>query len=211
MINSGVQVRLIAESPLAAGTTAVQDNVQSDAILVTLFATSVTGTLDVAVYATTDDAPTGEEALLFSFPQLSAATTNLLLRRSTITTTRFRIKVTYSAACTYELHVRAVNAGTSDVRLLGATAATAYSKLVGLAVATLIPAPLTDRSGLVLKNYSLVNTIYIGYTAAEATLAGGGWPMAPGEQLGLDITAGVTVWASATGAATDVRIMEAGG
>jgi hypothetical protein len=187
----------------------VRDSIQSDAILVTLYATSVSGTLDVDVYATTDD--TGEEALLFSFPQLTAATTNLLLRRSSVIPARFRIVATYSAACTYEVHVRAVNAGTSDVRIIGASNATAYSVTIGPAVSVLIPAPVLDRRGLVLKNYSLTNTMFIGFTAAEATLAGGGWPMAPQEQLGVDVEAGVAIYASATGADTDVRIIEAGG
>lgn len=203
-----MQERIFNESPLASGSIERQVSLETDAVLVTLFATTVAGTLNVSVYATTAD--DGRESLLFSFPQLNAATTNLLLRRSSVTTKRVRIVVSYSDACTYEIYARAVFAGTSDTRILGASGFEVDKQIVNTTNITLIPSTLVDRSGLLVKNWSNTQTIFIAESSAKLT-AGKGYPLAPKDALALDVSAGVTVWAVSDIAGADVRIAQSGG
>ena len=206
LLHPGVQLRLLSESPVTSGTKSASLNIQSDAVLVTLFASSVSGTLDVQVYASTGDG----EALLFEFPQLSAATTNLLLRRSSITTASVRVVAVYSAACTYSITVRAVSAGSSDTRILGASDMEVSQVTVGTSTMLLIPSALTDRSGLLIKNWSNTQTVYIGETAAKAVV-GVGYPLGPKDAVAMDVSAGVEVYIVSDAPAADIRIIQAGG
>jgi hypothetical protein len=207
LLHPGVQYRLLNEQPVTAGSVSRDINLQSDAILVTLFATSVTGTLDLDVYATAED---GQEALLFSFPQLSAATTNLLLRRSSVATSRIRIAVSYSDACVYNVHVRAVNSGSSDTRILGSESFEVSQITIGTTPVVLIPSALNDRSGLVIKNWSSTQTLYIAETSGKAS-ASVGYPLAPKDALAMDVAAGVTIYAVSDAPGADVRLAQVGG
>lgn len=209
LLHPGTQDRVLFDSPTASGSKQVDISVQSDAVMVTLFATSVTGTLDVEVFAITNETNSGEEALLFSFPQLSAATTNLLLRRSSITTSAVRIRVTYSNGCSYSIHARAVGSASSDTRILGASNLEVSQVTVGTGAVILIPAALVDRSGLVIKNWSATQTIYIAESQVKAT-SSTGWPLAPKDGLAVDVSAGVEVWAVSDAVGADVRLAEVG-
>lgn len=211
LLHPGVQTRILNESPAVAGTTSRELNLQSDAVLVSVFASSVTGTLDVSVYAITgDDQTGGEQALLFSFPQLSAATANLLLRRSAITLSRVRIVVQYSGACSYSINVRAVGSGSSDTRILGAANLVTTKATVGTSASLLIPSALEDRAGLLIKNWSTTQTVYVAETLVKATLSDG-YPLAPRDAVAMDISAGVEIYAISDAPAADVRIVESGG
>jgi hypothetical protein len=211
LLHPGVQFRVLNESPSTSGSKSASINIQSDAVLVTLFASSVVGTLDLRVWAhTQDNPPSGEEALLFEFPQLSAATTNLLLRRSSISTASIRIEAIYSDACAYSVHVRAVSSGSSDTRILGASELEVSQQTVNTGAILLIPSSLVDRSGLVIKNWSNTQTVYIGETLAKAAI-GIGYPLGPKDALALDVNAGVEVYAIADAAGADLRIAQAGG
>lgn len=195
----------MAESPAQAGTTTTDFVIQSDAVLVTLYATAVSGTLDVSVLTVVD----GEEALLFVFPQLTGATPNVLLRRSSISPENIRIRTTYSAACIYEVQARAVNSGSSDVKILGAESFRVSQISIGTSAQILIPSQLTDRSGLVVKNWSPTQTVYLAESSGSATTSIG-YPLAPKDALALDITAGAEIWAVADAVGADVRLAEAG-
>lgn len=207
LLHPGVQYLVLNESPTVSGTTSREVNIQSDAILVTLFAQSVTGTLDVNVYATTDG---GEQALLFSFPQLSAATSNLLLRRSSVATARIKVEVIYSQACSYRIHARAVSSGSGDTRILGSETLEVSQLPVGTTPIVLIPSALEDRRGLIIKNWSSTQTVYIAETQAKAT-SSVGWPLLPKDSLAMDVAAGVTIWIVSDAPGADIRIAESGG
>jgi hypothetical protein len=106
IIHSGTQERLIYEATSGAGSTSREGSVMSDSLLATLWVNSITsGTLDVSVYTLTD---TGKELLLFSFPTQAAPSTNLLLKMDGTGLQRFRVQVTYTGVCSYEVYIRAV-------------------------------------------------------------------------------------------------------
>lgn len=208
MIHPGTQERIIAETTVGAGTTSRDSNIQSDSLLATLWVDSVTsGDLTINVYTLTE---LGKELLLFSFPTVSAPSTALLLKKSGVSMARFRVEAVYSGVCTYEVYIRAIEGvGESSVRILGGTGFRVTQVDVPAIATELLPAALTDRTGVIIKNWSLSGNLYIAETSLKATVADG-YPVAPRDNVTLDVAAGVAVWAIADSGTIDVRLGEAG-
>lgn len=205
-MNLGVQLDILTETTLGPGVSYRDFIVQSDAVLATLSVDAVVGTLDVSVYGFVAD----EEVLVFSFPTISAPV-DLILKRSGPTVSNLRVRTTYTdPGTTYKVQCRAINSGSSDVKILGASGFSVSQQTVGTVPFLLIPSALVDRSGLVLKNWSGTQTVYIAESMAKATSAVG-YPLAPKDALAVDITAGAEVWAVSDAAGADIRIGEAGG
>lgn len=202
---------MLADAPAGAGTAAAYVSIQSDTVLVEAFATSVAGTLDIDVYGLTRQADGTEHlALLFSFPQLSSPTPELLLRRAAASPEQVKIVATYSAGCAYEVYVRAISSGAGDVRILGQSGFRVSQVDVSTMPVLLIAASLSDRSGLVLKNWATSGNLYVGDSASSASV-GEGFPLAARDALAIELAAGVEVWGVADSGTIDVRIGEAGG
>lgn len=208
MIHNGTQERLIQEVTLGAGTTSKEGVIQTDSLLATLWVNSVTsGTLSVSVYTLTDN---GKDVLLFSFPVISAATTDLLLKKSGISMARFRIEATYTGICDYEIYVRAVEgAGESSTRILGSSNWRTDQATVTTVAAILIPSALTDRNGVLIKNWGTTNTVFIAESLVAAT-TGNAYPLGPRDAVAMDIAAGAEVYALTDAGSSDVRIVESG-
>lgn len=209
LINVGTQERMLLESPTEAGSKSVEGSIRSDSLVATLWVDSVTaGTLSITFYTLTD---TGKETELFHFPDVTAGTTNLLLKKSGISLQRFRIQANYSGACTYEVYVRAVEgAGESSTRILGSSDWRVSQLNISTTPVILIAASLEDRNGVLVKNWDNTGTLYIGESLAKADPTVG-YPLAPKDALALDIAAGAAVYAVGTQAVVDVRVAEAGG
>lgn len=208
MIHPGTQELLIKQTTTQAGVTSKEGVIQSDSLLCTLWVDSISsGTLDVSVYTMTDN---GKEVLLFSFPQLAATTTNLLLKKSGISMARFRVVATYTGGVQYEIYVRAIEgAGESSVRILGSATLETSQIDVGTGTTVLIPSSLQDRAGVTLLNYGGAGTLFISEDASK--LPGEAWPVPPGQGWSLDIAAGVTLYAISSSGSLDVRIAQSGG
>jgi hypothetical protein len=106
--------------------------------------------------------------------------------------------------------VRAVNSGTSDTKILGSDNMRVTQTTVGVTPIVLIASSLLDRTGLVIKNWSVTQTLYIGESAAKADAAIG-YPLAPRDAIAMDVSAGSQVWAVSDAAGADARVIEAGG
>lgn len=199
---------MIAEVTTGAGSTDRQSSVQTDSLLASLWVNSVTsGTLSVSVYTLTDN---GKEVLLFSFPVLSAPTANLLLKKSGVSMSRFRVVATYTGICDYEVYVRAVTgAGESSTRLLGSSNWQVSQTTATTSPAVLIASSLTDRNGVLIKNWNTTGVLYIGESLAKADPAIG-YPLGAKDALAMDIAAGTEVYAVADTGTIDVRIAESG-
>lgn len=207
VMNLGVQMDILTEVTTSMGSSQRDFVIQSDAVLATLSVSAIpSGTLDVSVYGFVAD----EEVLVFSFPTISAPV-DLVLKRSGPTVSNLRVRATYTdPGVTYKVQCRAINSGSSDVKILGAAGFTVSQITVGTAPLLLIPSALTDRAGLVLKNWSDSQTVYVAESAAKATSAVG-YPLAARDALAVDLTAGAEVWAVSDAAGADMRIGEAGG
>lgn len=207
LLKTGLQEVVLRSSPVAAGVLTKDISVQSDAALFLLWVNSVTGLIQVDVYGILSD---DQEVLVTSFPQVSVPTTEVLQKRTGTVPTRLRIKVTHTGACDLELSVRAVSTGSSDTRILGGASLKMSKKTVNGTPSLLVPASLVDRTALAIKNWSSSGIIYVAETVAKAN-ANDGWPIGPKDALGLDIQAGVELYAVAVDGPCDIRIIESGG
>lgn len=208
LIRTGTQERLITETTVGAGVTTQQGSITSDSLLATLWVNSITsGTLDISIYTLTDN---GKQVLLFSFPTITSGSTDLLLKKSGISLQRFSVVVTYTGICSYEMYVRAIEgAGESSTQIVGAANLVVSQTVVGTSATILIPSSLTDRAGLVVRNWSGTGTLYVGESLVKADPSIG-YPIAPKEQLGLDVAAGAVIYAISDSGNLDIRIAEAG-
>lgn len=195
----------VSGTATAAGSQSVEIGVDADTVIVSLFVSSVSGDLDITV-----DTVGGQGTVqVISFPTVSAPTANLLIRKAAAIMDRIRVNATYSDAVDFEVRVRGVGTGEASVRILGSNEAVAKQSDIST-VDVLVGAALTDRSGLIVKNNNATGILFVGFTAAEAT-TGNGYPIGPGESLGMDIAAGQEVYGVASSGTIDVRILEAGG
>ncbi len=208
MIHPGTQEKIISETTSGAGSTERESSIQSDSLVATLWVDSVTsGSLSVSVYTETEE---GKSLLLFTFPTISAPTTELVLKKSGVSMSRFRIVATYTGICQYEVYVRAINGiGESNVRILGGNGFRVSKQSVGTSAVQLVPASLTDRTGIIIKNWSLAGNLYLAETSVKAT-SNDGYPVAPRDNVTLDVAAGVEVWAISDSGTLDIRLGEAG-
>lgn len=201
----GKERLVIDETATTSGSKTVELGVDADTVIVSIFVTSVSGDLDVSVGTKGGEG----EVEVISFPTVSSPTADLLIRKAAAIMDRLVITATYTDAVDYEVRVRGVGTGESSVRILGANEATASQTDIS-GVDVLVPAALSDRAGLIVKNNNSTGILYVGFTASEAT-SGNGYPIGPGESLGMDVAAGQEVYAVASTGTIDVRLLEAGG
>lgn len=202
----GKTLRVAKEAPTVAGTQSWTFTTDADAGLFSLYVTSVSGNLDVSVYTQIEE---GKDLLVITFPTISAPTTNLLLKKAAQLIGQFKVVATWDAACDFEIYARGISSAEASVKILGATDAEASQITITTTPTILIPAAITDRSGLILKNHG-TDTLWLGFSDAEATPAIG-YPIEAGESLGMDISSGVVVYGAANSGTLDIRILQAGG
>lgn len=207
MLKQGLQEVLLKEKPTSSGSSVKDFSIQSDAVLVAVWVPSTAGTIQIDVYSILDDG--SKESKLITFSPITAPTTTMVQRRSAATTTRLRLRVTYTDSCEFEISARAIGTGSGDTRILGASTLQMLQKNVSTPHVVLIPASAKDRSAIAIKNNSTSGTIYIGETIAKANIAKG-WPIGPKDALGLDVQAGVELYAISDGPVCDIRIIESG-
>jgi hypothetical protein len=209
-LTRGKTITVLSESPTAAGAEARQFSLDADNILVSLFATAVTGTLDVKVETLTTDDPTDKAIEVITFPSVTAATSNLLIKKTAAVMSRIRITATYTGSATYEVRARGIGTGETSVKILGPAEGSASQIDVPASATLILPAATNDRNGIVIKNFETAGTkiLYLGYTAVEATTAVG-FPLEGKESLGIDLAAGTEIYAIADSGTIDVRLLEA--
>lgn len=198
---------VVKASRTSAGVITQDLSIQSDAALFFLWINSTGGNLTVEVFALTGD---GKQVSLLTFPTTNQPTTELIQKRTGTTSTRLRVVVTHTADCDIELSARAVSTGSSDTRILGGATLKVSQHTVNSVVSLLVPASLVDRAAIAIKNWSTSGTIYVAETQAKAN-QGQGWPIGPKDALGLDVQAGVELYARAVDGPCDIRIIESGG
>jgi hypothetical protein len=203
----GKTTPLVRQETAADGVWEATLTIDSDSVLLSLFVSSLaSGNLDVVAYTF---AEAGKEAEIITFPTIVAPTSELLLRKAAATLSNIRVVVTATGLATFDLRAKAISAGESSVKIVGAADLITDQLTVGNTPTSLIATSLTDRLGLVIRNWSSTDTLYIGETALKATTSAG-YPIAPGESLGIDIQAGQSLFGTADPTSVDLRIMQAG-
>lgn len=208
ILNPGTQERYIIETTVGSGVTVREGSTLTDAILVGLWVDSVSsGDLNVVLTTLTQD---GEEDAVITFPAVSAGTTNLLLRKSATILQRFKIIATYTGICQYKVYVRAISgSGESSTRIIGSASLTTDQVSINTTPSVLIASSLEDRTGLVIKNWSVGGNLFVSEDISK--LPARGYPLAPKDALALDIAAGVTIYAVSDSGTLDIRFGQAGG
>lgn len=181
----------------------------SDSIVVSVFARSVSpgGSLGVEVFTSAPNA-TDTQVQIIEFPELTTASTELLLRKAALTMGSVKIRYTVTGTVDFVVWAKAIDGADSTVSLSGFTSARASSATVGTSAQEILAGALSDREGLVLKNNSTSGTLYLGFAASEATL-GNGYPIPPQGEIAIDLGAGESLWGIGD-ASIDVRIIEGG-
>jgi len=182
-------------------------NIDADSIQASLWVGSLSGTLDVTIYTLTED---GKETSVISFPQVTAASGSLQIRKAAAIMSRIRVEVVASDAADFEVRIRGIGTGEASVRILAANEAKASQEDIGTGTPTLIvPAALNDRAGFVIKNNNsgAGEILYIGFTSGETTTTNG-YPIGPQESLGVDVASGQEVYGLGT-VTIDARLLEA--
>lgn len=207
MLNPGDVCVLLAEKPTGASTLDKCITVQSDGVLLSLFVESVTGTLDVNVYTQTKD---GHERLIDTFPQISAPTVELLLRKQVLVHDQLRVEVITSDAACYDIRAKGVEAGVASVTLQGADSWQVTNAFVTTKT-LLIASDLDDRNGLMIRNANFNGVEVLRVAESEAKIDAGVYAsLLPGEAIQPDLRAGSEVWAESSGASIRVEITEIG-
>lgn len=207
MLKQGLQEVLLRETPTSSGVSVKDFSIQSDAVLIVVWVPATAGRINITVSSILDDG--NKESPLIVFSEIKSPTTTLVQKRSAASTTRLRLRVTYTDGCEFEVSARAIGTGSGDTRILGASTLQMLQKNVSTPHVVLIPASTKDRSAIAIKNNSTSGTIYIGETVAKANVAKG-WPIGPKDALGLDVQAGVELYAISDGPVCDIRVIESG-
>lgn len=205
-LHQGKEFLLAKKENAAASTESHYIHIDSDSALFALYVDALdTGaTLTVEVFTYIDE---GKEVSILKFPTITGPTANLLLKKIATTMPRIRIEITWTGLASFQLRCRGLAAGESTARILGPAKGKASQQTVGVATQLLIPASSQDRISLIILNNNAVGTLYLGFTAAEAT-SSIGYPIGPGGQLGIDLEAGAEIYAVGS-VPIDVRILEA--
>jgi hypothetical protein len=206
-LKQGHEITALSDSPTAAGSDEIIFVIQADTVLISLQASVVSGTLKVEVFTEGDK---GAEVKTIEFPELSAPTSELLLRKASATMQKVIIRATYTGSCTYIVRARGTGTGEASFRILGSNNLTTSATTATTTAGAIVTAALTDRATVVIKNYNTTGTVFLGGTLAEASTTDG-YPVGPQEAFVIDLAAGQEIYGITDSGSVDIRIAETGG
>lgn len=208
VLQLGKTLLVFGESTTGAGTQTRIFTLDSDTFQTSLFVSSITGQLDITIYTVTQE---GREKEVISYLGITAPSTELNLKKAATAMGVVRVVAVYTGACSFELRAKGLSLGETSAKIQSANTARASQVIVPTPGKVLLTAALSDRKGVIIRNWSSTVTLYLGFTLAEANPANG-YPLKPQEALAIDIGAGATLYGDIQNAGTvDVRIIEAGG
>ncbi len=180
---SGKTRNIITESPTASGTTTQRFNLEGDSLVVSLFVSAISGTLDVTVNTYAPGISTAKTDIIV-FDQVSSTTSELVIRSASTALSEIEVVVTYSAACTYSIAAKSMTSA-SSIGLVGGAAGGLSGGLEGTLTVT-STAALAKVGSSNLANRLLVtifndapDNVYWGYNSTVTYLTG--TPIHPGE------------------------------
>lgn len=206
-LDLGKELGVAKESPTTGGSEVYEFSLDSEAVLISLFVAATSG--DVNVSVNTEGAQ-GQDVEVIVFPTITAPTSELLLRKTASVLRKVRVYITYTGACTYDIRARGVSGGASSFKILGNSNILMSQIDASTTPIALIPASLTDRASVAIKNYNTTGVLFLGGTAGEAdpTI---GWPVGPQESYVVDVSAGQEIYGRSDAGTIDVRLSETGG
>jgi len=110
-IAAGSSQAVLVQNVPVAGTERRTFTIESDAVLLGVIITSITGTMNVELYGLVG----GQKSLLLSHVGLSAPTVSPLLDRSPISPGTLELVVTHTGAVSYQIDARSTGSGSSTI------------------------------------------------------------------------------------------------
>jgi hypothetical protein len=206
-LNSGRTLVLFNGTLSGSGTELINFITHCDTFLLSVFVRSTSGDIDIAADVLH---ATGESDNVVTFPTLSAATTELVLKKAAVALGNAQLQIAYTGECDLRIVAKGLSVGDLSAQLVGAASlrATKVSPAVGTTPQLLVAAALDDRAGILIKNYDSNRSVFLAETGPK-TLTDG-YPLDPKESLGIDVAAGEEVWIVGEKIGMDVRILEGG-
>jgi hypothetical protein len=204
---AGKIILVMGESPSGAGSLSRIFTLDSDSFQTSLFVSSISGSLTVTLSTITEE---GKEKVIITYPAITSPSTQLDLKKAASAMGIIKATAVFTGACSFELRAKGLSAGQMSATIQSANAARATKVIIPTPGKVLLSAALSDRKGIIVRNWSSTVTVYLGFSIAEANF-GNGYPLKPQEALALDIGAGAVLYGDVQNASTaDVRIIEAG-
>ena len=218
----GKELEVIKLSETAGGSREIHFKTEADTILASLQASIVSGTVSVEFFTEGDSEDTpGNRVSIIQFPTLSAPTDELLLRKAASTLNKIRVVITWTGEATLSIYAKGISVGETTVNIAGAGGADNYGIAMDTTPRLLIPVALIDQNNVSIVNNSTAGgaTLYVGFkptiTATSTATPGttddnAATPVPPGGSIGLNVTAGLTVYALTDAGIADVRVIQLG-
>jgi hypothetical protein len=204
-VENGRTLTVVREAKAEADSISRVVAMATEGALISLFVSHIMGSLTVSVYTYTEP---DKRQKLFDFAPITEPTTELLIKATSPIMSYLEFECIHNGACTYEMHVRGIDANQGSTKILAPAALSAKKVIHGTLPAVLIPATFMNRSAVIIKNLS-TGTLYLGGSLSEATIATG-FPVLAGEAITIDIAGGQAVYAVGTTTGMDIRYMESG-
>lgn len=206
-LESGQTILVIGETFQSSGQVTRIFTLDSDTFQTSLFVSSISGSLSISISTIAGE---GKEKEVITYNNVTAPSTELDLRKAATAMGVVKVTAIYTGPCSFELRAKGLSSGETSARIQSASSARASKVIVPTPGKVLLQAAISDRKGIIVRNWSTTATVYLGFTEDEASL-GQGYPLKPQEALSLDIGAGAVLYAGINGGLTaDVRIIEAG-
>lgn len=206
-LEAGKTILIMGESPSGAGSLSRVFTLDSDTFQTSLFVSSISGSLTVVLSTITGE---GKEKEVITYSDITEPSTELALKKAATAMGIIKATATFTGACSFELRAKGLSSGETSAKIQSANTARATKVIVPTPGKILLTAALSDRKGVIIRNWSSTNTVYIGFSISEANPANG-YPIKPQEALAIDIGAGAALYGDIQNAGTaDVRIIEAG-
>ena len=207
-LETGKIIQIMSEATSGAGTLTRVFTLDSDTFQTSLFVSSISGSLSITISTITGE---GKEKEVITYPAITSPSTQLDLKKAATAMGIIKATAVFTGACTFELKAKGLSSGETSAKIQSANVARATKVIVPNPGKVLLPAALSDRKGIIVRNWSTTITVYLGFSVSEANFANG-YPLKPQEALSIDLGAGATLYADIQNAGTaDVRIIEAGG
>lgn len=205
VLQQGRTLTVISETVYGVGTTKKTFASISDGAIISLYVSSITGSLSVKVLTETEE---GKSYELFTFPTVTAPTNGLTLKTAAPTMGNIRVEAVYSGDVVYEIHARGVASGEVSAKVVSPSSANTGRVLVSTVPTLIVAASNANRSAILLRNTDENGTLYIGFSEAQASSAVG-FPVFPGENFMLNISGGQALYGVGTVSPMDIRYVEA--
>lgn len=207
-LETGKTILVMGESPSGAGSLSRIFTLDSDTFQTSLFVSSISGSLTVTLSTITGE---GKEKEVITYSGVTSPSVELDLKKAATAMGIIKATAVFTGACSFELRAKGLSSGETSAKIQSANVARATKIIVPTPGKILLNAALSDRKGVIIRNWSSTTTVYLGFTLAEAN-PNNGYPLKPQEALAIDIGAGAELYGDIQNAGTvDVRIIEAGG